>query len=140
MKYSWNVAREAMRLSPPGQGAFREATTDFVYAGFTIPKGWKTFWTVYSTHKNPKYFPEPEKFDPSRFEGSGPAPFTYVPFGGGPRMCPGREYARQEILVFLHNVVTKFKIEKAIPNEKILYHSSPIPTKGAPVRLQPHKN
>ncbi|KAH7833486.1 hypothetical protein Vadar_006816 [Vaccinium darrowii] len=114
MKYSWNVAREAMRLSPPAQ--------------------------VYSTHKNPKYFPEPEKFDPSRFEGSGPAPFTYVPFGGGPLMCPGREHARLEILVFPHNVVTKFKMEKAIPNEKILYHFSPNRTKDALVRLQPHEN
>ncbi|KAI8531200.1 hypothetical protein RHMOL_Rhmol11G0118800 [Rhododendron molle] len=139
MKYTWNVAREAMRLSPPAQGAFRAVATDFTYAGFTIPKGWKTFWTVYSTHKNPKYFPEPEKFDPSRFEGSGPAPYTYVPFGGGPRMCPGREYARLEILVFVHNVVTKFKMQKAIPNEKIVYHSSPFPTKGVPVCLQPHE-
>ncbi|KAL1543948.1 beta-amyrin 28-monooxygenase [Salvia divinorum] len=140
MKYSWNVARESLRLTPPAQGAFRETTTDFTYAGFTIPKGWKTFWTVHSSHKNPKYFPEPEKFDPSRFEGSGPAPYTFVPFGGGPRMCPGKEYARLEVLVFMHNVVRRFKLDKAIPNEKIVFYASPTPVHGLPVHLRPHKN
>ncbi|XP_057793546.1 beta-amyrin 6-beta-monooxygenase-like [Salvia miltiorrhiza] len=139
MKYSWNVVRESMRLTPPAAGAFREATTEFSYAGFTIPKGWKTFWTVHSSHKNPDYFPEPERFDPSRFEGSGPPPYTFVPFGGGPRMCAGREYARLEMLVMMHNVVTRFKLEKVIPNEKINYHASPTPVYGLPLHLHPHK-
>ncbi|KAM7519168.1 hypothetical protein LguiB_018130 [Lonicera macranthoides] len=139
MKYSWNVACEALRVAPPTQGSFREAITDFTYAGFTIPKGWKTFWNVHTTHKNPKYFPDPEKFDPSRFEGSGPAPYTFVPFGGGPRMCPGKEYARLEILVFMYNVVTKFKLQKSIPDEKIVFHQFPTPMNGLPVRLQLHE-
>ncbi|KAL4592804.1 hypothetical protein LXL04_005809 [Taraxacum kok-saghyz] len=138
MKYSWNMAREALRLIPPAQGSFREVVADFSYAGYTIPKGWKTFWTVHTTHKDPKHFPDPEKFDPTRFEGSGPAPYTFVPFGGGPRMCPGREYARLEVLVFMHNVVTRFRLEKLMPNEKIIFHSSPTPINGLPVRLIPH--
>lgn len=99
----------------------------------------QTFWTVHSSHKNPNYFPDPENFDPSRFEGSGPAPYTFVPFGGGPRMCPGKEYARLEVLVFMHNVVKRFKLEKDIPNEKIMYYASPTPVYGLPVRLQPHQ-
>lgn len=137
MKYSWNVAREVMRITSPVRGSFREALTDITYEGFSVPKGWKLHWTN-STHMDATYFPDPEKFDPIRFEGDGPAQYTYVPFGGGSYRCPGNGYARLQILVFMHNLVTKFKWEKIFPDEKIIYTSFPMLEKGLPILLHPH--
>ncbi|GMH11783.1 hypothetical protein Nepgr_013624 [Nepenthes gracilis] len=138
MMYSWNVACEAMRVMPPLQGTFREAINDFTYAGFFVPKGWKLYWSVYSTHIDHEYFLDLEKFDPTRFEGDGLAPHTCVPFGGGPWMCPGKEYTRLKILVFMHNIVRVFKWERVLPEEMIIANPMPIPENGLPVRLVPH--
>ncbi|CAL5410387.1 unnamed protein product [Camellia sinensis] len=70
------------------------------------------YWTVNTTNKNSKYFRDPEQFDPSRYkDGEAPAPYTYVPFGGGRRFCPRKEYAWLVVLTFIHNVVKKYKWE-----------------------------
>ncbi|KAK4492219.1 hypothetical protein RD792_003019 [Penstemon davidsonii] len=139
MKYSWNVVCETARISPPVFGAFREAITDINYAGYDIPKGWKMCWSSSFTHKDESLFSDNMRFDPSRFEGAGPTtPFSYVPFGGGPRMCLGKEFARLEVLIFLYNVVRKFRWELQIPDEKIEYDPMPTPVKGLPIRIHSH--
>ncbi|XP_017245653.2 beta-amyrin 6-beta-monooxygenase [Daucus carota subsp. sativus] len=140
MRYSWNVVCESLRLTTMNSSfsGFREVVTDVSFSGFTIPKGYKASWSSYTTHKDPECFPDPEKFDPTRFEGKGPAPYTYVPFGGGRRMCCGKEYARLEILVFIYNIVTRFNLEIVNPQEKIVFHSFPIPVEGLPIRITRH--
>ncbi|KAF3432238.1 hypothetical protein FNV43_RR26977 [Rhamnella rubrinervis] len=137
MQYSWNVALEVMRLIPPLQGTFREAATDINYEGYTIPKGWKVYWTVSTTNKNTDYFPAPEEFDPSRFEKEAPPPYSNIPFGSGPRICPGKDYARLQILTFMHHLVRRFKWDVINPNCKVLGGLNPVPTEGIYVRLHP---
>ncbi|KAF6156376.1 hypothetical protein GIB67_031497 [Kingdonia uniflora] len=98
------------------------------------------FWNAFSTHKNPNYFPDPEKFNPSRFEGDRHVPYAFIPFGGGTRMCPGMQYARAEILVFMYNVVRRFKWTKLYPDEKIRFDPIPRPVRGLPIQLIARKN
>ncbi|KAK4737251.1 hypothetical protein R3W88_000948 [Solanum pinnatisectum] len=138
MKYSWNVVSEVMRLTPPIMGAYREAIVDINYGGYHIPKGWKFYWNTGLTSLDSEIFPNATSLEPSRFEGVGPAPYTYIPFGGGPRMCVGKEFARLEILIFLHILIRKFNWKLLIPNEKVIYDPMPTPLEGLPISLQPH--
>ncbi|MCO5552694.1 hypothetical protein L7F22_006211 [Adiantum nelumboides] len=137
LKLSWRVIQEALRMQPPVQGSFRVAIKDFEFSGFRIPKHWKLYWSTNSTHRNAKYFEEPEKFDPSRFEGAGPAPYTFVPFGGGSRMCPGNEFARMEALILLHHLVIRFSWTLVDPYEVITVDPMPCPVQGLPIKLVP---
>ncbi|KAK6934442.1 Cytochrome P450 [Dillenia turbinata] len=109
MKYTWRVAMETMRLVPPVFAGFRTALKDMEYGGYLIPKGWQVFWAMSMTHMESSLFPEPTQFDPSRFENlTSVPPYSYIPFGGGPRICPGQEFAKLEILVATHYLVTRF--------------------------------
>ncbi|KAI3910518.1 hypothetical protein MKW98_027800 [Papaver atlanticum] len=124
MKYSW--------------GVIQEAKVDFTYSGFSIPKGWAVWWTTSTTHKSEEYFPNAETFDPLRFARDNITPYSFVPFGGGARMCPGREFAKVEILGFLHNLVNMFKWELVFPDEVISVDPMPTSSKGLPAYLYSH--
>ncbi|EFJ37735.1 hypothetical protein SELMODRAFT_402287 [Selaginella moellendorffii] len=134
MKVSWRVLQETLRLQPPAPSGYRKVIQDFEFGDYLIPKGWKACWTVVS-HKLPEFFPDPEKFDPSHFEGDSPAPYTYVPFGGGPRMCPGNEYAKMVMLVLLHHLVLRFDWQLADPDEGVTMDPMPMPQNGLNVKL-----
>ncbi|KAI9157293.1 hypothetical protein LWI28_019987 [Acer negundo] len=138
MKYTWRVAQELMRFTPPISGNFRLVTRDIHFDGFHIPKGWQLFWVASGTHKNKNIFEDPNKFDPSRFETSSKAafpPYTYIPFGAGPRICPGAEFVRVETLLLIHHLITKYQWTELIPDEPVTHEPMPYPAMGLPVKL-----
>ncbi|KAF0905353.1 hypothetical protein E2562_003940 [Oryza meyeriana var. granulata] len=138
MKYTWKVAMETLRTIPPIFGSFRTATKDIEYQGYHIPKGWLVFTAQPVTHLDANIFAEPSKFDPARFENnSSIPPYCFVPFGGGPRMCPGNEFARTETLVTMHYLVMQFKWKMCCKDEGYKKDPSPMPLLGLPIELQP---
>ncbi|XVF41206.1 hypothetical protein PTKIN_Ptkin01aG0261700 [Pterospermum kingtungense] len=138
MRYTWRAAQELMRVNPPMLGSFRLVTKDISFDGYEIPKGWQIFWVAPGTHMDSNIFEEPEKFDPSRFENSKAIPpYTYVPFGAGPRVCAGVEFARVEALLIIHHFVKKYNWTEMIPNEPITREPMPYPSMGLPVKLYP---
>ncbi|XP_050209060.1 beta-amyrin 28-monooxygenase-like [Mercurialis annua] len=140
MKYTWSVAQEILRINPPIFGTFRLTTRDISFNGFHIPKGWQLLWVASTTHMDTNIFEDPYKFDPSRFDtNSAYPPLTYIPFGAGPRMCPGAEFARIESILLVHHFITKYQWKETIPNEPISRWPTPYPAMGLPVKLQ-HRN
>ncbi|KAK1283169.1 hypothetical protein QJS10_CPB21g01606 [Acorus calamus] len=137
MKYTWSVAQELMRLNPPVPGSFKKFVKDTSFGGFDIPKGWQVFWLASVTHTEKNSFPDPERFDPSRFMGPSKSfpPFSYIPFGAGPHVCPGNEFARIEVLLVLHHMILNYRWSEMIPDEPITRDPMPYPAKGLPIKL-----
>ncbi|KAK1385120.1 taxadiene 5-alpha hydroxylase [Heracleum sosnowskyi] len=140
MKYTWRVAMEVLRTIPPVFGGFRKAVKDIEYGGYLIPKGWQIFWATNMTHMDSNIFEEPTKFEPSRFENqSSIPPYCFIPFGGGARVCPGYEFARIEILVAIHYLVTEFTWELGCSDNSYRRDPLPNPAQGLPVKLISNK-
>lgn len=99
-------------------------------------------WVASGTHMNNNIFEDPEKFNPSRFDSSSKAypPYTYIPFGAGPRICPGAEFARIQSLLVIHHFITKYQWTEMIPDEPIIRDPLPYPAKGIPVKLYPRNH
>nr|GMD51356.1 cytochrome P450 716B1-like [Ipomoea batatas] len=140
MKFTWRVAMETMRMFPPIFGGFRQTAKDIEYGGYLIPKGWQIFWVMAKTHMDSSTFQEPEKFDPSRFENQAALPpYCFIPFGGGPRICPGYEFAKIETLVTIHRLVTHFTWKLCCKDDSFSRDPMPAPTQGLPIQLIPKK-
>jgi cytochrome P450 len=111
--YTRKVLEESMRLYPPTWIFVRMALrNDQLPSGPVILRGSKVYLCQYVVHRDPRYFPEPERFDPERFSEaarSGRPRFAYFPFGGGSRTCIGEQFALLESLSILAMVLSRFR-------------------------------
>ncbi|XP_020244103.1 ent-kaurenoic acid oxidase-like isoform X2 [Asparagus officinalis] len=110
MEYLSKVIDETLRVVNISFVAFREATGDVDINGYIVPKGWKVQTWYRTVHMDPEVYPNPKEFNPSRWDGLTPKAGTFLPFGGGSRLCPGNDLAKLEISVFLHHFLLDYHI------------------------------
>jgi cytochrome P450 len=113
-EFTTQVIQEALRLYPPFWMIDRMAVADDQAGDVVIPRGSTVIVFVYGAHHAPKYWQNPEQFDPERFTKANEKqqpPFTYLPFGGGPRGCIGGNYAMLQILMILSKLLRKYDFQ-----------------------------
>ena len=105
---------ETLRLYPPVWLTNRNAVQDDEIGGYRIAAGAVVGVAPYVTHRLPKFWPDPERFDPTRFtpENSASRPrFAYIPFGGGPRQCIGNNFALAEAQLIFATLVQRCRLQ-----------------------------
>ncbi|GAB4822567.1 hypothetical protein N2152v2_009613 [Parachlorella kessleri] len=120
------VLSEAMRMYPPVSSLFalaREANQPTSIGGFSIPAGTTIMFNVWSLHRDPEQFPDPEVFRPERFlpgseEAAKRHPYAYIPFGVGPRKCIGQRFALEEGVLALARLVHRFEFSLDLEHHK----------------------
>jgi cytochrome P450 len=121
LPYTRMVLAESMRLYPPAWIVGRRAIGPFDANGYTIPARSIVLLSQYTMHRDARWFPDPERFDPERFtpERQAARPkFAYFPFGGGPRVCIGEQFAWMEGLILLATIAQRWRL-RLVPDHPI---------------------
>lgn len=121
LRYTENVVAESLRLYPPAWAMGRYARNDFALGDYFLPARTTVLISQFVTHRDPRFFSDPLRFDPERFSAENKArrmKFTYFPFGAGPRQCIGESFAWMEASLVLATLAQKWKL-KLVPGHKV---------------------
>jgi cytochrome P450 len=116
LPYTQQVLEESMRLYPPAYIVGRRAAQDTEVGGFHVPRGSELVLWILLTHRDARWWPDPEAFRPERFAPAEVAKRpkgSYLPFGAGPRACIGKAFAMIEAQVILATLAQRFRLEPA---------------------------
>jgi cytochrome P450 len=121
LRYAEMVLSEALRLYPPAWAIGRMAVGEFELGDVQIPAKSICILSPYLVQRDPRWFPDPEKFDPERWtpEARDARPkFSYFPFGGGARVCIGERFAWMEGVIVMAAIAQKWKLRLA-PDQRV---------------------
>lgn len=121
LPYLQQVIRESFRLYPPAYLGDRAPVEDWDTGEYIVPKGSYVFVSQYSMGRNPKYFPDPERFDPDRWtpEAIAERPkFSSFPFGGGVHTCIGEHFAWAEMTLILGTLMQRWTMS-LVPDQTV---------------------
>lgn len=139
LSYTKMVFQEAMRIYPPFPFIARSSLEPDQIGGYDIPANAIVMMSQYLMHRHPKFWDNPESFDPERFrpEAIRERPhLCYFPFGGGQRMCIGADFATQEAQVFLCMAVQKYHLQRASTEPvELLEQVTLRPRDGMPMKI-----
>jgi cytochrome P450 len=128
LPYTEMVVKESLRLYPPVWALFgREPHADVELGGYVLPRGAQVIIFPWGIHRNPRFFEDPEKFDPGRFAPERVkelTPDAYIPYGLGPHLCIGAGFANMQMVLTVATVLQRFRLALA-PNQ-------------GPVEAEPH--
>ncbi|HVG18705.1 MAG TPA: cytochrome P450 [Blastocatellia bacterium] len=116
LRYTEMVFAEAMRLYPPAWTLGRRALEDYRIGEYVVPSDSIILMSQYVMHHDGRYYPDPYKFDPERWtpEARAARPkFSYFPFGGGPRVCIGEQFAWMEGVLLIATIAQRWKMRLA---------------------------
>src|ERR1700688_130537 len=114
LRYTENVLAESLRLFPPAWAMGRYARNDFALGDYFLPARTSILMSPFVTQRDPRFFPDPMRFDPDRFTAEAKAArkkFTYFPFGAGARQCIGESFAWMEGVLILATLAQKWRLQ-----------------------------
>jgi cytochrome P450 len=122
LPYVERVVTEAMRLYPPAWMIGRRAVAEYQLDAYTVPARSILVMSPYIMQRDPRFYPDPERFDPDRwtpeFRAALPK-FAYFPFGGGPRQCIGESFAWMELILLVATIARHRRL-RLVPGHPVV--------------------
>lgn len=133
-----NIIKESMRILPPVVWIQRIVSEPVRLCGHELGSGSTLILSHYMTHHNEDIYPNPRQFNPYRWETLKPAPYEYMAFSAGPRMCIGAGFAMMEMKIVLAMILQGYQLELA-PNAQVDRHVTVTlsPKNGIPMTIKP---